>query len=221
MIDTIGLGQLPPTISEQMGFIDDSQIKNQESLENIRFPREILDTHSSIRTVSGLYIDVLNPDPDSIIIEDIAHALSMQCRWGGQIKQFFSIAQHCVEAVSLVKRYDRFAMLMHDASEAYLCDIPSPIKKHLTNYKEIEHNLMQVIATKFNFEYPLNDKIHLADRQMLEAEWYQLVLNKEVTGTMYKLNPLPQKESYNLFMKEFEKYYDEWNRDFDKKSIVN
>src|SRR5690606_28894528 len=114
---------------------------------------ENLFTPNCIRTHSGNYIDVLNPNPDLIDINDIAHSLSMQCRFGGHTKVFYSVAQHSVECAKRVSPEFQLAALLHDASEAFLLDIPSPIKHRLTNYKEIENTLMQVIAKKFSFQW--------------------------------------------------------------------
>ncbi len=67
---------------------------------------------------------------------------------------------------------------MHDASEAYLLDIPSPVKKKLQNYSEIEDRLMMLIAQKFGFSYPLNQDVKDADKLMLEMEWNSLMISK-------------------------------------------
>jgi hypothetical protein len=112
---------------------------------------EKLDAGTKIRTFSGRYIDIFDPNPDDILIEDIAHALSHQCRFGGHIPKFYSVAQHSVFCANNPFISKKLEALMHDASEAYLLDIPSPIKPRLTNYHEIENNLMMVIAEKFAF----------------------------------------------------------------------
>lgn len=65
---------------------------------------------------------------------------------------------------------------MHDASEAYLLDIPRPIKNRLTNYKEIEDGLMRVIASKFGFQYPLHPRVKEVDELMLQSEWHEIML---------------------------------------------
>ncbi|MFC4230550.1 hypothetical protein ACFOW1_01520 [Parasediminibacterium paludis] len=70
--------------------------------------------------------------------------------------------------------------LMHDASEAYLMDIPTPIKAHLPDYKAIENNLMKVIAAKFGFDYPLSKAVKEADTLMLRHEWAAIMLGRKV-----------------------------------------
>ena len=121
-------------------------------------------------------MNVFDPTPEMICIEDIAHALSHQCRFGGHLPEFYSVAEHSWYCSQLVKPRHKLAALLHDASEAYLLDIPRPIKNHLTNYKEIEHKLMLLIAEKFGFEYPLHNDIKMADETALTNEWYVLML---------------------------------------------
>lgn len=131
-----------------------------------------------IRTYTGKYIDVFNPDPNMICIEDIAHALSHQCRFGGHMHHFYSVAQHSVLCAFKVDVPFKLQALMHDASEAYLMDIPRPIKKRLKEYIDLEENLMKIIADKFAFEWPMRDAVRHADELMLEIEWANLVIRK-------------------------------------------
>lgn len=137
---------------------------------------ENLFTPDCIRTVSGQYVNVFNPDPATLNIEDIAHSLSMQVRFGGHLPKPYTVAQHCYMASIIADRENQLTALMHDASEAYLLDIPSPIKKRLTNYKKIENRLMGVLAAKFGFDYPFCENIHEVDMSMLDAEWNKIMI---------------------------------------------
>jgi len=139
---------------------------------------EDLFVKNQIRTFSGIYINVITPTAEQIEIKDIAHALSQQCRFAGHLPAFYSVAQHSVLCSYLVEPEWQLQALMHDASEAYLLDIPSPIKPNLTNYKTLEDNLMKVIASKYGFEYPLSNEVKAADRAMLIQEWDELVLGR-------------------------------------------
>lgn len=148
-------------------------------MENLFMPR-------SIRTVSGLYVNVFEPKPEMFCIEDIAHALSMQPRFGGHLPKFYSVAQHSVNVAFRLMKMGcdceiRFAGLMHDASEAYLLDVPRPIKTELTNYKAIEDKLMRCLADVFGFAYPLVPEIKEADEAALNYEWQYAMLNN-LTG---------------------------------------
>ena len=140
---------------------------------------ENLYTPNCIRTYSGKYVNVFDPKPEMFCIEDIAHALSHQCRFGGHLPGFYSVADHSLNCFFLItEKKHALAALMHDASEAYLLDIPRPIKQQLANYKEIEHNLMTVLAEVFGFEYPLHPDVKAVDERMLQYEWDCLMLGK-------------------------------------------
>ncbi len=141
-------------------------------MENLYVP-------NCIRTFSGIYMNVFEPTLDMICIEDIAHSLSQQCRFGGHLPTFYSVAQHSILSSYLVPDENRLAALMHDSSEAYLLDMPKPIKVGLDKYNELEYNLMSLISTKFGFKFPLHPRIKQADKTMLEVEWNQIMLQQQ------------------------------------------
>lgn len=142
---------------------------------NNQEPTGLYNKPGIIRTFTGIYIDIQDPQPEDICIEDIAHALSNLCRFGGHTMRFYSVAEHCLRTVELVEPKHKLAALLHDASEAYLIDMPSPIKQLLPDYCKIESWLLEVIAEKFGFEYPLPKEVKLADKDMLETEWLELM----------------------------------------------
>lgn len=125
---------------------------------------------SSIEILGGVFIDVLNPDPDAIHIEAIAHALAQQVRFAGHCIRPFSIAEHSINVSYVVPPEDALAGLMHDATEAFLVDIPTPIKRLLPRYYEIEENLYQVIATKYGLPGQLPESVKEADARMAITE---------------------------------------------------
>ncbi len=105
-------------------------------------------------TFSGEDFDPIHPEKGKIHIGDIAHALSLLCRGNGQLKQFYSVAQHCINCCLEAKsrQYSpklQLMCLLHDASEAYIADIITPVKKHLTQYISIEKHLQNTIYEKF------------------------------------------------------------------------
>lgn len=149
----------------------------------------LYNTDPVIRTFTGKYVNVFEPKEEMFCIEDIAHALSNQCRFGGHLPKFYSVAQHSYMCASIADTKDAYDCLMHDASEAYLLDIPTPIKSKLAGYKEIEHNLMLVLAEVFGFTYPLSAEVKNADKKMLELEWELLMLGKHVELDFKPENP--------------------------------
>ena len=123
-----------------------------------------------ILTFTGKKINPLNLQSGDICIEDIAHALSMKCRWGGFCDPFYSVAQHSILVCEETERKDygqaiAKAALLHDAVEAYLPDIPAPVKssfyvrsKYLGNeklyvsYKTRELEISNRIMDRYNIE---------------------------------------------------------------------
>ena len=117
---------------------------------------------SYITTYTGLHFYPTEPNPDGLRIEDIAHALSLLCRGNGHTKTFFSVGQHCLHCAreAQARGYSRrvvLACLLHDASEAYLSDVPRPFKQSMPQYRALENGLLDVIYTKF-LGAPLTDE---------------------------------------------------------------
>ena len=142
-------------------------------------------------------IDLKILDPDSICIEDIAHALSHIPRFAGHLPQLYSVAQHSYYVSQMVSGKRRLGALLHDASEAYIGDMPSPFKKMMPEYKIIEEKLMKVIALKFGIEYPFHLEIKEADANMLNAEWDSFVNKSRILPYW---NPQHAKQ---MFLNEF------------------
>lgn len=107
-----------------------------------------------MQVYSGGQFWPLDPRPEDIHIQDIAHALSMICRYNGHTSRFYSVAEHSVlvgrAAVSHTNQ-DRFGLrgLLHDAAEAYLCDVVRPVKRSIVGYAEAEAALETVIFDRF------------------------------------------------------------------------
>lgn len=92
----------------------------------------------------------MDPSPDDVSIEDIAHALSHLCRYGGHCREFYSVAQHSVLVSRALPRPLRLWGLLHDASEAYVVDVPRPLKRYLPQYNEAEAAVTRAIVQAFN-----------------------------------------------------------------------
>jgi hypothetical protein len=139
-----------------------------------------------IKTFTGHYFDVLNPDPALIDIRDIAHSLAQHPRYGGHLPKFYSVGAHSLHVSYMLGNggYGRAIELMgllHDASEAYIADMPSPIKSSLPDYKRMERNLQEAIYERFNiFCYKQHhDLLKEADVQALKVEWNVLMQGRE------------------------------------------
>lgn len=136
---------------------------------------------NSIKTYSGIYFSYKEMNPDTILIEDIAHALSNIARWGGHSPKFYSVAQHCCWCHDTIKEPDEaFERLMHDSTETYLGDCPSPLKSLLPNYKYLENCLSLVIAQKFGYNYPYSSNTKFVDKCALEYEWKNMRLKDNI-----------------------------------------
>lgn len=136
-----------------------------------------------IRTYpSRTMIDLEHPDPAKIHVEDIAHSLARTCRYAGHCRDFYSVAEHSLLVETLgqgrvVQKNQLMAYLLHDASEAYLGDVTSPLKSLLLSYQDLERRWDAVIRETFGL--PTDDDlvwrgVGLADRRALELEQYVL-----------------------------------------------
>ena len=103
-----------------------------------------------IVTYTGKKFWPLDPRPEDIDIIDIAHALSNICRFTGHVREFYSVAQHSVHVALLSNDYQLYGLL-HDASEAYLCDVSSPVKRDqsFSKYRAHEKRLQDMIYFEF------------------------------------------------------------------------
>lgn len=145
---------------------------------------------SKIETLNGHFVDPLNAAPEDIRIEDIAHALSLANRFSGYTSRPYSVAEHSVYVARLVamrieaaggglidgagRFRDTKAMvrqaLLHDATEAYLIDMPSPIKREFPNYRAAEKRLWAVIAARFDVPVEMHSFVKEADGRLLTTE---------------------------------------------------
>lgn len=128
-----------------------------------------------LQTYSGVAFWPFDPRPDEVYITDIAHALSMLCRYGGHCRKFYSVAEHCVHVANLCSSENKKWGLLHDATEAYLVDLPRPIKWHLPEYKVIEAEIEKVIATRFNLSLPVPQEVKQIDDGILACERDQIM----------------------------------------------
>lgn len=131
---------------------------------------------STIKVSSGHYVDIQNPEPDMIDIHSIASALSKICRFGGHCPLFYSVAEHCIHAAGFAQNDGHpdvvvRAILLHDATEAYLGDMVKPLKQILPEYSQLERKMERAVSEHFGIDFEKHaDVIKHYDRLMLKAE---------------------------------------------------
>lgn len=125
------------------------------------------------RTYTGRHVHPLDPKPDEVSIFDVARSLSQMCRFLGHTKEFYSVAQHCVLVSEHVPQEDALWGLLHDASEAYLCDLAAPIKRdpEMSIYRIAEDRLMRAVCQKFGLRPEMPRSVMVADKLMLAREF--------------------------------------------------
>ena len=165
-----------------------------------------------IQTYSGRQFWPLEPDSNDVNIIDIAHPLSLICRYSGHSERFYSVGQHCVELAlygeEVLKLPPKMCLylLLHDSSEAYICDIPRPAKLIMPEYKGIEAKLEECIFTAFGLEYPMPNLVNELDTAMLATEAPVLMKKPPVPWGAMDVQPLPIK-FMDLDMKAVEVLY--------------
>lgn len=163
-----------------------------------------------IATRTGRYY-LFCPSSRDIDIETIAHALSNQCRWSGQAA-FYSVAQHSVFVSEHVPPEDALAGLLHDAAEAYVRDVPTPLKHDpaMARFCEVEELGMRVISERFRLPWPLPESVHIADQRACATEWRDIL--PPVMAAQWvpvaqpfnaRITPWPPEEARRRFLARF------------------
>lgn len=126
-----------------------------------------------IQTAMGGQFWPMDPRPEDIDIEDVSRALSLLCRFGGHCLRFYSVAEHSVLLASKVSPENRLWALLHDASEAYLVDVPRPIKPFLEGYREAEDKIMRAVCERFGLAGDMPAEVKEMDTRILTDERHQ------------------------------------------------
>lgn len=134
-----------------------------------------------MQTATGRQFWPVDPRPDEINICDIAHALAMQCRFGGHCLRFYSVAEHSVLLSYAVAPEHALWALLHDASEAYLVDVPRPLKPFLPGYREVEDAVMAAVCERFGLPSQMPREVKIADGRILSDEAAQNMAKPPVT----------------------------------------
>lgn len=163
-----------------------------------------------MQTATGRQFWPIDPRADEVFPEDIAHSLAHQCRYAGHCRTFYSVAQHSVLVSLAVPPKDALWGLLHDASEAYLVDVPRPVKPFLCGYKSAERAVTAAIASRFGLPPEMPASVKVADERILADEAAQLMAPPPVPWNLRYLpfgitiDPLPPAEAKALFLARLE-----------------
>ena len=147
---------------------------------------------TTITTASGRTIDLFSPSTADIDIHDIAEHLSKLCRFTGACRPFWSVAQHSLLVSRLCHPDAALAGLLHDASEAYLGDVSSPLKHSpmMAGYRELEAEWEQAIGRAFGVElWRFHDEVKAADKQAFSQERFHLAFPWNSDSSLRHLVP--------------------------------
>lgn len=161
-----------------------------------------------ITTYTGKKFHFRDPKPEEICIEDIAHALSLKCRYSGHCKYLYSVAQHSLHVAFLLPGELKLSGLLHDAAEAYIPDIPRPVKVSF-GLREFEDRLLSVIEAKYGLVK--SRVIKEADNVMIATEASQLMDNMDGWAKLpeplkYKIDYYSPLEMEDKFLRCFKRY---------------
>jgi len=163
-----------------------------------------------IQTYSGLRFRPLHPDAAAIRVEDIAHALSLLCRFNGHCREFYSVAEHSVRVSRILPPEASLTGLLHDAAEAYLSDLPRPFKRWLPAFEEAEDRILKVILDHYGQPWPLPDEVMRADDILLATEMRDLMGEPPAPWDLRqaplaeRIEPLGPTEAERAFLERFE-----------------
>lgn len=147
-----------------------------------------------IETFGGRRFYILDPRPQDVALEDIAHALSLLTRFTGHTREFYSVAQHSVLVSRVCDSADAFDGLLHDGSEAYLADMNSPLKRspEMARYRTAERHVQAAIAEHFGLNPKEPASVKQADRRLLVTEKRDLMAPSPTWEAFADVVPLPE-----------------------------
>lgn len=146
--------------------------------EILKDHENLTDSHCYITTQSGRRLALPELHVNDVSLRDVVHALSMQCRFNGHVRDFYSVAEHSVLVANLAERDHGFGSdisrcaLLHDAVEAYVGDFPAPLKRVVTGFKEFETKVEVVVrkALRLPDKTEVWEAVHVYDQSALFLE---------------------------------------------------
>lgn len=159
---------------------------------------------------NGQYFNFKRPHLAVFSIDEIAHALSNLCRFTGQCKRFYSVAQHSVIVSYLVPPEHALWGLLHDAPEAFLGDVASPLKQLLPDYKAIEKKVEKAIFAKLGLVGSMPTSVHHADLLALRLEQRDVMHSRKIwpstkkfSAPPFKIKPMKARKAKKCFLARY------------------
>jgi hypothetical protein len=165
------------------------------------------------QTYTGLKFYPVEARPEDLRIEDIAHALAIVNRYNGHTPKPYSVAQHSVIVSLEVAPENALWGLLHDASEAYIGDMVSPLKRMMVAYQVVESELMKVVCKKFALPEEMPEDVKRADLAVLAAEYRDMFVNKPfdwglpIPAVKRKIKPVGWRKAQAMFLQRFQELW--------------
>jgi hypothetical protein len=162
-----------------------------------------------IQTFGGHKFHSLDPVEDEIYIEDVAHSLANLCRFNGHCLRYYSVAEHSVRVSRILPPDLKLWGLLHDAGEAYLTDLPRPVKQKLQAFNDMEDKVLAVVARKFGLVWPMPAAVKHADNVLLATEARDLMAappepwNLGVEPLAEAIDPMLPEAARRFFLDEY------------------
>ena len=167
-------------------------------------------SNDCIQTYTGKRFSPDDPRPENLDIRDIAHSLSLLCRYNGHCQAFYSVADHSVRVSHQCPPEAAMWGLLHDLGEAYLGDMPRPIKTFFPDFVAFEDRLLQVAAEAFCLPWPMPPQVRQADDLLLVTEMRDLMVPMpdisalEIVPLMAAVVPLSPVEAEQAYLDRYE-----------------
>ena len=154
---------------------------------------------SWLQTFSGVKFDPLHPKKEDIRMLDIAHSLSMQCRFNGHVIRYYCVAEHSVTVSRILPEEYKLWGLLHDAPEAYVSDLIRPVKEVISGYADIEDHIMEMICDIYGLSWPMPHEVKRADDILLVTEKRDLLVP---ASGKWKIDEVPLEERIEPWTQE-------------------
>lgn len=141
-----------------------------------------------VETYSGRPFYIFNPKKKDIFYQDIAHGLSLLCRYNGATRKFYSVAEHSINVSYAVPKEDALWGLLHDAAEAYIGDMVRPLKKHIPEFSRIEDDILKAVAEKYGLPEDIPKSVIEADTRILFDEREYLMQKRTSTSIKWDID---------------------------------